>query len=144
MQTIKITTSQNIDIDYEVAGVGERLLARLIDVGLFILIYILALIAYITVGEKISQKTLVCHSERGTRRNLLRGSVQRSCLAQKISHYRSEMTFSIFIHPLKIRQHYNFSKSMFCPTRLVDIHTRSKTINIFILIVKISVFLGCG
>lgn len=55
MQTIKITTSQNIDIDYEVAGVGERLLARLIDFGLFVLIYILALIAYVTVGEKISQ-----------------------------------------------------------------------------------------
>ena len=55
MQTIKITTSQNIDIDYEVAGVGERLLARLIDFGLFILIYILALIAYIAVGEKINQ-----------------------------------------------------------------------------------------
>jgi uncharacterized RDD family membrane protein YckC len=40
MQTIRITTSQNIDIDYEVAGVGERILGRLIDFGLFIVIFI--------------------------------------------------------------------------------------------------------
>jgi uncharacterized RDD family membrane protein YckC len=43
MQTIKITTSQNIDIDYEVAGLGERILARLIDLAIFFLIYILGL-----------------------------------------------------------------------------------------------------
>ncbi|HTK21436.1 MAG TPA: RDD family protein [Mucilaginibacter sp.] len=41
MQTIKITTSQNIDIDYEVAGLGERILARLIDMAIFFLVYIL-------------------------------------------------------------------------------------------------------
>ncbi len=41
MQTIKITTSQNIDIDYEVAGLGERILARMIDIGIAILIIIL-------------------------------------------------------------------------------------------------------
>lgn len=39
MQTIKITTSQNIDIDYEVAGLGERILARLIDLTIFFLIF---------------------------------------------------------------------------------------------------------
>jgi uncharacterized RDD family membrane protein YckC len=43
MQTIKITTSQNIDIDYEVAGLGERIVARLIDLAIFFLIYILGL-----------------------------------------------------------------------------------------------------
>jgi uncharacterized RDD family membrane protein YckC len=43
MQTIRITTSQNIDIDYEVAGLGERILARLIDLAIFFLIYILGL-----------------------------------------------------------------------------------------------------
>jgi len=43
MQTIKITTSQNIDIDYEVAGLGERILARLIDLAIFFLVYILGL-----------------------------------------------------------------------------------------------------
>lgn len=35
MQTVKITTSQNIDIDYEVAGLGERVLARIVDIGVF-------------------------------------------------------------------------------------------------------------
>jgi uncharacterized RDD family membrane protein YckC len=40
MQTIRITTSQNIDIDYEIAGLGERIVARLIDFGIFILILI--------------------------------------------------------------------------------------------------------
>src|SRR5476651_2536750 len=43
MQTIRITTSQNIDIDYEVAGLGERILARLIDLGIFVLVLILGL-----------------------------------------------------------------------------------------------------
>lgn len=41
MATIRITTSQNIDIDYEVAGLGERVLARLIDMVIFILVFIL-------------------------------------------------------------------------------------------------------
>ena len=43
MQTIKITTSQNIDIDFEVAGLGERIVARLIDLAIFFLIYLLGL-----------------------------------------------------------------------------------------------------
>jgi uncharacterized RDD family membrane protein YckC len=42
MQTIRIKTSQNIDIDYEVAGLGERIIARLIDLAIFFLIFILA------------------------------------------------------------------------------------------------------
>jgi uncharacterized RDD family membrane protein YckC len=44
MQTIRITTSQNIDIDYEIAGLGERMLATLIDFAIFILVSILCLI----------------------------------------------------------------------------------------------------
>jgi uncharacterized RDD family membrane protein YckC len=44
MQTIRITTSQNIDIDYEIAGLGERILAWLIDFAIFILIGILCMI----------------------------------------------------------------------------------------------------
>ena len=43
MQTIKITTSQNIDIDYEVAGLGERIVARLIDLAIFFLIFFLGM-----------------------------------------------------------------------------------------------------
>lgn len=38
MQTIRITTSQNIDIDYELGGLGERIVARIIDLGIFVLI----------------------------------------------------------------------------------------------------------
>ncbi|HEY2581862.1 MAG TPA: RDD family protein [Mucilaginibacter sp.] len=44
MQTVKITTPQNIDIDYEIAGIGERILARLIDGAFFVIIIVLGLI----------------------------------------------------------------------------------------------------
>ena len=40
METVKISTSQNVDIDYAVAGLGERITARLIDLGIFIGIYL--------------------------------------------------------------------------------------------------------
>jgi uncharacterized RDD family membrane protein YckC len=36
METISVRTTQNIDIDYETGGLGERILARLIDIGIFI------------------------------------------------------------------------------------------------------------
>jgi len=45
MQTIKITTTQNIDIDYEVAGLGERIVGHIIDIGIFVVIVIATLIA---------------------------------------------------------------------------------------------------
>lgn len=46
METVKVSTSQNIDIDYAVAGLGERITARLIDLGMFLGIYfIMALLA---------------------------------------------------------------------------------------------------
>lgn len=45
MQTIRITTSQNIDIEYEIAGVGPRILARILDGLLFVVIIIAAVIA---------------------------------------------------------------------------------------------------
>ncbi len=35
MNSIKITTSQNIDLEYDLASVGERILAWLLDVALF-------------------------------------------------------------------------------------------------------------
>ncbi|RVU01924.1 RDD family protein [Mucilaginibacter limnophilus] len=40
MQTVTIHTTQNIGIDYEVAGLGDRILARLIDYGLFFVLWI--------------------------------------------------------------------------------------------------------
>lgn len=50
MQTIRITTSQNIDIDYEMGGLGERIVAALIDWGMFFVIYIGLAIAGVTLN----------------------------------------------------------------------------------------------
>ncbi|WP_316792972.1 RDD family protein [Pedobacter frigoris] len=48
METVKVNTTQHVDIDYPVAGLGERIAARLIDLacffGLYILFVILALL----------------------------------------------------------------------------------------------------
>jgi uncharacterized RDD family membrane protein YckC len=41
MQTIRITTSQNIDIEYEVATLGDRALGRIIDMGVMMALYYL-------------------------------------------------------------------------------------------------------
>jgi uncharacterized RDD family membrane protein YckC len=58
MQTIRITTAQNIDIDYEIGGLGERIVALFIDYAIFFLIYLLGLISAITLdvfrGTKIT------------------------------------------------------------------------------------------
>ena len=50
MQTLRITTSQNIDIDYEMGGLGERIVAALIDLGLFFVIYMGMLIAGVSLN----------------------------------------------------------------------------------------------
>ncbi|WP_419699713.1 RDD family protein [Mucilaginibacter sp. NFX135] len=50
MQTIKVTTTQNIDIDYEVAGLGERIVAYIIDMAMFVVIIIATLIAIGSAG----------------------------------------------------------------------------------------------
>ncbi|MDN3587391.1 RDD family protein [Pedobacter aquatilis] len=44
METITISTAQNVDIEYEVAGLGERIAARLIDLAGFAVLYIVVLI----------------------------------------------------------------------------------------------------
>ena len=54
MQTIRITTSQNIDIDFEIAGVGPRILAYLIDVLMFVLIFLLFVLANLFIGKLAS------------------------------------------------------------------------------------------
>ncbi|AYL97426.1 RDD family protein [Mucilaginibacter celer] len=55
MDTIRITTSQNIDIDYEVAGVGERILAHIIDMALFIVI----MLAVVLIGPALGSLSKV-------------------------------------------------------------------------------------
>lgn len=44
MQTVTIHTTQNVGIDYEIAGVGDRVLARLIDYGIFIALFIASML----------------------------------------------------------------------------------------------------
>jgi len=39
MQTVRITTTQNIDIDYQVAALGDRVAASAIDYGIFLMVY---------------------------------------------------------------------------------------------------------
>jgi uncharacterized RDD family membrane protein YckC len=56
MQTIKVKTAQNVDIDYEVAGVGERTLARLIDFGFFLAAYLIALIIYNLIEKSVGYR----------------------------------------------------------------------------------------
>ena len=39
METVRVNTSQHVDIDYPVAGLGERVGARLIDGALFVVVF---------------------------------------------------------------------------------------------------------
>lgn len=59
MQTVRVKTPQNIDIDYEVAGIGERTLARLIDLGFFLVLYIIAVIALVFVQSSLGRYTAI-------------------------------------------------------------------------------------
>jgi len=59
MQTITITTAQNIDIDYEIAGIGERIVARIIDFVLFVLVLIAGLIIGSISGKTIGSSLTV-------------------------------------------------------------------------------------
>lgn len=47
MDSIRINTAQNIDIDYEIAGLGERIAARCIDLAIFVFI---AIITFVIMG----------------------------------------------------------------------------------------------
>ena len=51
MDTIKITTSQNVDLDYEAAGIGYRLLASLLD-ETFKIIYIIICLMILGLSHK--------------------------------------------------------------------------------------------
>ncbi|ASU36015.1 RDD family protein [Mucilaginibacter xinganensis] len=51
METITVHTAQNIDIDYEVGGLGERILGLLIDYAIFIPFTILGAISSSYIGS---------------------------------------------------------------------------------------------
>lgn len=55
MYTITVTTSQNIDIDYEVATLGNRIAARVIDYGIFFMLYYICIMAFTGLNSKSSQ-----------------------------------------------------------------------------------------
>lgn len=50
METIRVNTSQHIDIDYPVAGLGERIAARLIDLGAFFGVYLIFVLLIVATG----------------------------------------------------------------------------------------------
>ena len=59
MDPIKITTTQNVDLEYEAAGVGYRILATLLD-GVFIAVYVVILM--VIFGFSISKAPLFYES----------------------------------------------------------------------------------
>ncbi|GGH11168.1 RDD family protein [Pedobacter zeae] len=54
MDSIRISTAQNIDIDYEIAGLGERIAARCIDLAGFLVIAVITLIVMGAVSAGVS------------------------------------------------------------------------------------------
>ncbi|WP_431293589.1 RDD family protein [Pedobacter sp. P26] len=54
MDSIRISTAQNIDIDYEIAGLGERIAARCIDLAGFVVIAVITLVVMGAVSVGIS------------------------------------------------------------------------------------------
>lgn len=54
MDSIRISTAQNIDIDYEIAGLGERIAARCIDLAGFLVIAVITLVVMGAVSIGIS------------------------------------------------------------------------------------------
>jgi uncharacterized RDD family membrane protein YckC len=52
METIKVNTSQHVDIDYPVAGLGERIAARLIDLAAFFGLYMLFILFGLLTGPE--------------------------------------------------------------------------------------------
>lgn len=50
MESVKVNTSQHVEIDYPVSGLGERIAARLIDLACFIGLYILFILLVLMTG----------------------------------------------------------------------------------------------
>jgi len=75
MEIITVHTTQNIDIDYEIGGLGERILAYLIDLAIFIALAIIggilssnllsgtgSAVYFIVIGVSLLFYDLVCES----------------------------------------------------------------------------------
>lgn len=57
METIKVNTSQYVDIDYPVAGLGERIAARLIDLGIFLGLYVIFILLVLVTGLSVGMES---------------------------------------------------------------------------------------
>ncbi|MCD0487022.1 RDD family protein [Pedobacter sp. MC2016-14] len=52
METVTVNTSQHVAINYPVAGIGERLAASSIDLGIFWILYFLGVLIALSIGQK--------------------------------------------------------------------------------------------
>jgi len=59
MNHVSVITTQNIAIDYDVAGVGERIAARIIDYAIFFAIYLLFFIVVASLGLIFNNSAIV-------------------------------------------------------------------------------------
>jgi uncharacterized RDD family membrane protein YckC len=59
METITVKTSQHIDIDYPVAGLGERIAARAIDLGIFLVLYILLFLVVLAIASILPRNLIL-------------------------------------------------------------------------------------
>jgi uncharacterized RDD family membrane protein YckC len=50
MQTIKIQTSQNIEVEYQLAGIGDRIVAYLVDIAIYMAYYFVLYLANDSMG----------------------------------------------------------------------------------------------
>ena len=50
MESVKVNTSQHVEIDYPVSGLGERIAARLIDLACFIGLYLVFILMVVMTG----------------------------------------------------------------------------------------------
>ncbi|MBS1566815.1 MAG: RDD family protein, partial [Bacteroidetes bacterium] len=58
MQTIRIQTSQNIEVEYQLAGLGDRLVAFIVDFAIrvayiFVLLFVVGALAGVGGGDGI-------------------------------------------------------------------------------------------
>ncbi len=58
MQTVPVETAQNVTIEYETAGVGERILAAMVDYIILFAYAFLVILGYVALGDYIKNFTV--------------------------------------------------------------------------------------
>ncbi|TDG37188.1 RDD family protein [Pedobacter changchengzhani] len=59
MDSIKINTAQNVEVEYEIASLGDRIAARLIDLALFAVLAIIMMVIFIVAAISRSEAILI-------------------------------------------------------------------------------------